>query len=66
LKYRYGGKERCISVGVHPVTTLKLARQRRDDAKRLLADGIDPSHHRKLQKLSQVMTFELVAQWLEL
>lgn len=52
---------------MHPQTTLKLARQRRDDAKRLLADGVDPSHHRKVQKLSQVMTFELVArEWLEL
>lgn len=67
LKYRYRGKERGISLGVYPIVSLKLARQRRDEARGLLADGIDPSHQRQAQKLAQTETLELVAQeWLEL
>lgn len=67
LKYRYGGKERGISLGVYPVVSLRLARQRRDEAKARLADGIDPSHQRQAEKAAQTLTFELVAQeWLEL
>lgn len=67
LKYRYGGKERGISLGVYPVVSLKLARQRRDEARARLADGIDPSHQRQAEKLAQTLTFELIAQeWLDL
>jgi hypothetical protein len=67
LKYKYGEKERGISLGTYPVVSLKLARQRRDDAKRMLQDGLDPSHQRQVQRVSQTVTFELVAQeWLEL
>src|SRR6185436_17547848 len=67
FKYCYGDKERGISLGVYPLVTLKLARQERDDAKRLLSDGQDPSHQRQRQRASQKVTFELVArEWLEL
>jgi integrase len=67
LKYRYGGKERGISLGVYPVVSLKLARQRRDEARARLADGIDPSHQRQAEKVAQTLTFELIAQeWLDL
>ena len=39
LKYRYDGKEKRLSLGVYPDVSLKDARQRRDDARKLLADG---------------------------
>jgi hypothetical protein len=39
LKYRFGGKEKRLSLGVYPDVSLKDARNRRDDSRRLLADG---------------------------
>lgn len=42
LKYRYGGKEKRLALGVYPETGLKLARDRRDEARKQLAQGIDP------------------------
>jgi len=50
FKYRYGGKEKRLSLGVFPDITLRAARSRRDDARRLLADGIDPGENRKAIK----------------
>lgn len=50
LKYRYNGKEKRLSLGVYPDVSLKEARERRDTARKLLADGIDPSENRKAQK----------------
>ena len=54
LKYRFGGKEKRLSFGAYPVVSLKDARERRDNAKRLLAGGIDPSIERKMQKAATV------------
>jgi integrase len=50
LKYRFIGKEKRLSLGVYPDVTLKDARERRDAARKLLADGVDPGQHRKEQK----------------
>ena len=65
LKYRFGGKEKRISLGVYPDVGLKLARERRDEARRLLADGIDPGEHRKAHKSARAdasaNSFEAVA-----
>ena len=47
FKYTHHGKERRMSVGPYPAVSLKDARQRRDDAKRLLRDGIDPIRERQ-------------------
>lgn len=41
-KYRFNGKEKMLAHGVYPDVILKLARERRDAARRLLAEGIDP------------------------
>jgi hypothetical protein len=49
-KYRFAGKEKRLSLGVYPHVALKQARERRDEAKRLLANGIDPSEQRKAHK----------------
>tara|TARA_B100000315_G_C14078638_1_gene363847 strand:- start:23 stop:514 length:492 start_codon:yes stop_codon:yes gene_type:complete len=63
LKYRYNGKEKRLSLGVYPDVTLKMARERRDESRKLLADNIDPSEHRKAQKVGrgEGNRFEVVA-----
>jgi integrase len=50
LKYRIDGKEKLLALGVYPDVGLKDARAARDEARRLLADGLDPSVHRKANK----------------
>lgn len=47
LKYRVGGREKSLSFGVYPEVPLKEAREKRDAARKLLRDGIDPSAARK-------------------
>ncbi len=49
LKYRFGGKEKRQSFGAYPEVSLAKARERRDESRRLLAVGIDPSDYRKEQ-----------------
>ena len=48
--YRFGGKRKLISLGVFPAVSLADARDRRDDARKLLAGGVDPSAKRKAVK----------------
>jgi integrase len=50
LKYRFRGKEKLISLGVYPQVSLSEARAKRDAARKLLADGIDPSLQRQMEK----------------
>jgi integrase len=50
LKYRFNGKEKLLSLGVYPDTGLKDARAKRDEARKLLANGIDPGVQRKAIK----------------
>ena len=52
-KFRFGGKEKRLSMGVYPDVSLKDARDRRDAARKLLADGIDPGKNRKAQKAAR-------------
>jgi len=51
--YRFAGKDRTLSVGVYPATSLKMARDERDKIRRQVVEGIDPSAHRKSAKLTQ-------------
>ena len=53
LKYRYGGKEKRLALGVYPETSLKKARDLRDAARIQLKDGIDPSAHKRMMKHTQ-------------
>ena len=53
LKYRIGGKEKRISLGVYPDVGLKQARVQRDEARRQLAEGADPGEQRKAEKLTK-------------
>ena len=43
LRYRVGGKEKLLAIGVYPDVTLSEARERREQARKLLANGADPS-----------------------
>jgi integrase len=65
LKYRYGGKEKLLSLGVYPEVGLKDARKRRDDMRQQLAAGIDPGQARKSMKAAQrgleANSFETIA-----
>lgn len=51
FKYRFGGKEKLLSMGTYPDTTLKKAREKRDAARALLASEVDPSAVRKAAKV---------------
>ncbi|MCG7870244.1 MAG: integrase arm-type DNA-binding domain-containing protein [Candidatus Thiodiazotropha taylori] len=48
--YRIGGTRKTISFGVYPDVKLKEARNRRSEARELVANGVDPSLHRQIQK----------------
>jgi len=64
LKYRFNAKEKLLAFGTYPDVSLAKARDRRDEARRQLADGIDPSAHRKSTKSMQAgldaNTFEVI------
>ena len=51
LKYRFDRKEKKISFGAYPEVSLKAARAKRDDARRMLAEGKDPLRERQTQEL---------------
>jgi len=63
------GTENMLALGAYPETPLRLAREKREEARALLADGIDPGEHRKAEKAAGVEraanSFEVVArEWL--
>lgn len=47
LQYRFGGKQKMLALGVYPIVTLADARKRREVAKKLVSDGIDPAEKEK-------------------
>src|SRR5688572_14314836 len=70
IKYRFAGRENRLSLGVYPGVPLKEARGRRDEFRRLLAAGINPSAARRTAKAAVVTsagnTFEAVArEWFQ-
>ena len=50
LSYRFAGKQKTLALGVYPAVSLKAARQARDAARELLAQGIDPGEKKKADK----------------
>lgn len=67
LKYQLHGHEKLISLGAYPDVTLKRARDRREAARKLIADEIDPSAQRRTERAVLSQTFQGVAnEWLEL
>jgi integrase len=65
FKYRFNGKEKLLALGVYPDVTLSKARDKRNDARNLLDDKIDPGEHRKIMKQvgqeRSANSFEIVA-----
>lgn len=65
LSYRFDGKQQTMALGSYPAVTLADARRQRENAKALLAKGINPSHHAKLERItkraSNAVTFKAVA-----
>jgi integrase len=69
MNYRYTEKQKTLALGVYPEVSLAKARKRRESARELLADGIDPSQAKQDDKKSKISeaahTFEIVARhWL--
>jgi hypothetical protein len=54
FRYRYLGKENMLSLGVFPTVSLLDARRKRDEIKKLLSEGIDPSQQRRLERIRAV------------
>ena len=50
FRYQFEGRENRLSLGVYPDVSLKGARNRRDEARKMVAEGIDPSQRRKARK----------------
>lgn len=53
LKYRFEGREKLLSMGTYPDTGLKAARAKQDQARELLAQGVDPSDARRAERASK-------------
>ena len=69
MNYRFAGKRKTLALGVYPAVSLLKARQRRDKARELLAEGIDPStakqEAKQVRAATSANTFEVIAeQWL--
>ncbi|SCB87645.1 Integrase [Kosakonia oryzendophytica] len=64
FRFRFGGKQHLMAFGVYPETSLADARQKREEARRLVAAGIDPREHKRAVKeelAKEDITFESVA-----
>ncbi|EOC9630013.1 tyrosine-type recombinase/integrase [Klebsiella variicola] len=64
FRFRFGGKQHLMAFGVYPETSLADARQKREEARKLVAAGIDPREHKRAVKEEQAkeaITFESVA-----
>jgi hypothetical protein len=53
FKYRFQRKEKLLALGAYPDVSLATGRQKRDDARKLLADGIDPGEHKRVAKAAR-------------
>ncbi len=64
FRFRFGGKQHLMAFGVYPETSLADARQKREEARKLVAAGVDPREHKcavKEEQAKEVITFESVA-----
>ncbi|MFC7290396.1 tyrosine-type recombinase/integrase [Hirschia litorea] len=58
MAYRFHGKQRTLSFGAYPYTSLAIARSKRDEAKTLIANGVDPQEKSKQEKAEQAALHE--------
>lgn len=65
LRYRFGGKQKTLAIGVYPDVSLKMARDEREEARMNIKNGIDPSQVKKEKKYSVILnetnTFSILA-----
>src|SRR5690606_26142202 len=67
LRFSLHGKESMVSLGSYPEVSLKDAREKREEARRLISKGINPAVHRKVERTARSNTFQALAEeWLEL
>lgn len=67
FRYRFEGREKLLSLGQYPYVSLQQARLKRNDARKLLCESIDPGARRVAARQSLENTFERVArEWLAL
>lgn len=70
LDYRFGAKRKTLALGVYPDVSLRFARERRDEARQLLAAGVDPGENKKAVKAAKQErasnSFEVIArEWFD-
>lgn len=70
MKYRFAGKEKLLAIGTYPEVSLAAAREARDEAKRKIAQGVDPSTAKRIARQqgadAAANSFKAVAvEWLE-
>lgn len=66
MRYFFNSKEKLLSFGEYPIISLAEAREMRDNAKKLIVQGIDPGEQKKLEKNKKSLTFEFIAlEWLK-
>ncbi|HCC5914422.1 TPA: DUF4102 domain-containing protein, partial [Escherichia coli] len=51
LQYRFSGKQKMLALGVYPEVSLAEARRRREEARQLIANNVDPGEKRKTEKI---------------
>jgi hypothetical protein len=56
FRYRFGGRANMLTFGAFPTVSLATARSKREDARKLLANGTDPSVKRKLDRIAAATT----------
>jgi integrase len=65
--FSYAGKRKSMSFGVYPNVSLKEAREKREEARSLLAKNINPVVHKRAKKISETLTLQVVIdEWLEI
>ncbi len=66
MAYRFAGKQKTLAIGTYPAIGLADARKKRDEAKALLASGVDPSQQKRLDKVAKAIstatTFRVIAE----
>ncbi len=60
FRYRHSGKEKMVSLGTYPEVSLATAREKRDELRKVIAQGLDPSAKRQEQKIAQINTLDVV------
>ena len=56
FRYRFAGKENTLGLGAFPEVSIAMARSRRDDARKKLAEGVDPSAAKKIEKVQAAIS----------